>query len=291
MFQDYLFPESISEAVHLLKTNHGNARIIGGGTDLILDLQRGKYQTKYLVDISRIQELKQISEENGKIVLGAAVTHNQAAESELVQSGAAALALASAAVGSYQIRNLSTVAGNVVNAQPAADSAVALVALAGQAKIIDTDGVSTVPVESLYAGVGKSTVDSTTCLITTILVEKAKPGEGSGFSRLAQRKALALPMLNVAAMVSIQNGQLALVRIAMAPVGVGPVRAAHAEAFLKGQVPSHIVLQKAGQLALENANPRDSLVRGSRDYRLKVLPILVRKALEQAIANAERGVL
>ncbi len=289
MFQKYVFPRNVSAAVHLLNEHRGNARIMAGGTDLILDLQNGKYSTDCIVDITRIEELKQISEENGNIVIGAAVTHNQATKSFLVQQNAAALAQASAAVGSQQIRNISTIVGNVVSAQPAADSAVALFALDAQVRVVSADGLTVMPIENLYAGIGKSTIDSTLSLVTAVLIKKVEPGEGSAFVRLEQRKALTLPMLNTAVKISVKDQRIKEVRIVMAPVGIGPVRATESEAFLKDKMPSEEVLQEAGRLAAENANPRDSLVRGSRNYRLAVLPVLVRRALEQAINNAEGG--
>lgn len=206
-----------------------------------------------------------------------------------MQQNAAALAQASAAVGSQQIRNISTIVGNVVSAQPAADSAVALFALDAQVRVVSADGLTVMPIENLYAGIGKSTIDSTLSLVTAVLIKKVEPGEGSAFVRLEQRKALTLPMLNTAVKISVKDQRIKEARIVMAPVGIGPVRATESEAFLKDKMPSEEVLQEAGRLAAENANPRDSLVRGSRNYRLAVLPVLVRRALEQAINNAEGG--
>ena len=287
MVQAYYVPQTVEEAAGLLEKHAGKARIMAGGTDLVLDIKDGKYCPEYLVDITKIKELKQIEAREQTILIGAGVTHNQAAASALVQGGAACLAQASSMVGSHQIRNSSTLAGNVVNAQPAADSAVALVALGARARILTGREEALVPVEELYAGFGKSHVDSSKSILTGFLVP-AEAGTGSGYMRLQQRKALALPMLCVAAWIRRQEGTVKEARIAMAPVGVGPVRAAEAEHFLLDREGGEALWSKAGELALKNANPRDSLVRGSRKYRLEVLPALVREALSMAWEDAGR---
>ncbi|MBP7331936.1 MAG: FAD binding domain-containing protein [Firmicutes bacterium] len=286
MLQDYLFPETISEAVSFLQNNEGQARIIAGGTDLLLDIPEGKVKTNCLVDINRISELKKITMEDGVIYIGAAVTHNQVAGSELIQEKAAALACAASCVGSHQVRNSATVAGNVCNAQPAADTAVALVALGATVEIATPDGTQYALVEKTYAGVGKSTIDSTCQLVTRVSFPAARKNQGTAFVRLHQRNALALPMLNVAVMVELAGGRFKWARICMAPVGPGPMRALSAEQALKDAEITPEVIEKASRAVLEHANPRNSALRGSKEYRTSVLPVLVRRALEQAVANA-----
>lgn len=286
MVQNYVTPRTIQEAVNLLADHGGKARIMAGGTDLVLDIKSGKYEAETLVDITRIQELKRVERKGGVLEIGAGVTHNQAAGEPLVDTYAHALAAASSFVGSCQIRNCSTLAGNVVNAQPAADSAVALVALGASVRVAEGEGIREYPVEELYAGFGKSRIDSTKSLVTHILVPEAKAGQGSGYVRLQQRKALALPMLCVAACVELKEGIIKTVRIVMAPVGPGPVRAVDAEGFLTGKQPLPEILKEAAGMALAQAEPRNSLVRGSREYRLKVLPELVSEALELALKDA-----
>lgn len=285
MVQAYYVPQTVEEAAGLLQKHMGKARVMAGGTDLVLDIKDGKHNPECLVDITKINELKQIGKREQMILIGAGVTHNQAAASALVQADAACLAQASSMVGSNQIRNSSTLAGNVVNAQPAADSAVALVALGAKARILTGREEEIVPVEELYAGFGKSRVDSSRSILTCFLVP-AEAGTGSGYVRLQQRKALALPMLCVAAWIRREDGVVRDARIAMAPVGVGPVRAVEAEGLLLGREGGDALWAQAGELALKNANPRDSLVRGSRKYRLEVLPALVQEALSMAWEDA-----
>ncbi len=285
MLKDYLLPETTAKAVSLLDNCKGQARIISGGTDLLLDLPDGKVATEYLIDISRIAELKEISLEDGVINIGAAVTHNQVAKSDLIREKAPALANAAGSVGSCQIRNSGTVVGNVVNAQPAADTAVALVALGASAEIVSSGGKTSIPVEKMYAGVGKSIVDSTAQLVTCVKLPAALAHQGSAFVRLEQRKALALPMLNVAVMVSLEEDKFEWVRICMAPVGPGPLRATAGEDVLRGAKISPELINKAARAAANQANPRSSALRGSKEYRLGVLPGLIAKALEAAVTR------
>lgn len=168
MLQEYYIPKSVADALVLLKDNSSCARIIAGGTDLILDHQAEKVNADAFIDISRIDELKKIEYTDGVIWIGAAVTHDQVARSQLIQEHALALALAARSVGSLQIRNIATVVGNVVNAQPAADAAVALMALGAEAELNSLSEVEYVAVEDMYAGLGKSIVDSTSQLVTRI---------------------------------------------------------------------------------------------------------------------------
>ncbi len=283
----YYVAKTAEEAISLLKKHAGKSRIMAGGTDMLLDLQSGKLAPEYIVDISKIVELQGIEEKGQDIVIGAAATHNQLAESALLQQFASALAAASGAVGSYQIRNCSTVGGNVINAQPAADSAVALAALDAKAVLLDDRGKRELLLCQLYAGVGKSAVDSSSTLLVSFVLKKKTAGQGSAFVRLQQRKALALPMLNVAAFLAVEDNKIQEARIVMAPVGSNPVRAEAAESFLVGKAPLAMIFNEAAQLALEVAQPRDSIVRGSREYRMAVLPALVSKALYGAYADSK----
>lgn len=285
MFQDYYLAQSIPDVVNTLKQFSGRASIIAGGTDILLDIEDGRKDFQTLIDITRIPELGRITEENGRIKIGAAVTHAQAARSDLVRRGAPALAAAARTVGSLQIRNAATVAGNVLNAQPAADTAVALAALDAKFEIVDDQGTKEVGIADMYAGVGKSSVDSSRQLAAFISVPVQESNQSSAFIRLEQRKALALPMLNVSVMASLDVERKAFqwVRIAMAPVGPGPVRATEAEELLKGAAIGDEAIEKAAQAAAAQANPRSSLIRGSREYRLRVLPVLVKRGLCAAV--------
>lgn len=290
MFQAYYLPQSVQEALDILSKYNGQAAIIAGGTDIVLDIQEGKKSFNAFVDVSRIPDLQSIGEANGYLRLGAAVTHSQANRSALVQAAAPILAEACGKVGSLQIRNIATLVGNVVNAQPAADAAVALAALGAKAVIEDGRGRREALVEELYADVGKSFIDPAKEIVTALLVPVQKKRQGSAFVRLDQRKALALPMLNVAAVIQLdeKGERFEWARIIMAPVGPGPVRGLDGENLLTGAAVSREVILEAAKAAVKQANPRSSALRGSREYRMGVLPVLVKRALEAAVELAKK---
>jgi carbon-monoxide dehydrogenase medium subunit len=287
MLKDYVIAKTVDGALTALR--QGNAKVVAGGTDLMLDLKSGKVQVDTLVDINSIDELKNIELVDGQIRIGAAVTHQEVAKSELIKDKVPALAKASGSVGSLQIRNTATVVGNVINAQPAADAAVVLVALGAVAEIHDDAGVSNQPVEQLYAGVGKSKVDSSKQLVTAVQFPALLLNQGCAFIRLAQRGALALPMLNVAVVASLVENKVEWIRIVMAPVATQPVRATSAENMLKGAEVNEANILAAAQEAAAQANPRSSALRGSSEYRKSVLVTLVKRGLTEALLAAQNN--
>ncbi|GAB1409386.1 xanthine dehydrogenase family protein subunit M [Desulfovibrionales bacterium] len=289
MVQNYVFPATVSEAVTVLSTNRGKARIIAGGTDLLLELQGGKTGCDVLVDLTQIAELKNITEENGCIRIGASVTHAQAAKSDLVLKHAPALAQACRKVGSMQIRNMGTIIGNIVTGNPAADAAVALSCLNTVAEVTTQEGMQTMALEDMYAGVCLSCIDSCCQVVTHVKFPIKQPGQGSAYLRMEQRKALALPMLAVSAMVSLRGDAFEWARILIAPVGAGPQHAVDAEEFLQGAPVTPESFVKAGQLARNQAKFRSSAIRGSKEYRMGVLPVFVERVLEAAVENARQA--
>ena len=288
MWEEYVSPASVEEALDILKSHKGQARIVAGGTDLVLDLKDQIRKVKCLVDISGIKELGKIEQDSDNIKIGAAVTHSQAASSKLIQEHALLLAEATLAIGSPQIRNQGTVVGNVVNAQPAADSAVALFALEAKTEITSSNGSRLIPVEKLYKGVGVSQVNSTAEIVTAIYFKGLRNNQGSAFVRLAQRKALALPMLNVAVVVTVQDDHFEEARIVVAPVAPTPLRLRKAEAVLQGALIGLDSINTAAESAASEAQPRDSDLRGSAEYRKEMVRVLVRRALEQAAQRAKQ---
>ncbi|HBT46290.1 MAG TPA: molybdopterin dehydrogenase [Peptococcaceae bacterium] len=281
MWQDYYRPRTIDEALEILAAHNGEARIIAGGTDLVLDLKNKSKQARYLVDIRSIEGMGVIEEKGGKIYLGAGVTHSQAANSQLIREKATALAEAAAQVGSLQIRNVGTVVGNVVNAQPAADAAVALVALEAEAEIVHTDGRrELVKVEDLYVGPGHSKVDSTRSIVTGVYIPE-RANCRSVFGRIAPRRSLALPVINVAVTLALEGRRVSYTRIAAGPVGFKPLRLGEVEDFLLGKELSDEIIRGACKKAAEIAQPRNSRLRGSKEYRQYLVGVLLERAYKE----------
>lgn len=275
----YLIAHSTAEAIELLKEAGGTAAILAGGTDLVLDIESGKKTADTLIDVTRIPEMKKIEEVDGFLEIGAACTLTEIQKHPLVRKYFPSLIKGCKTVGSRLIQNTATLAGNVITAQPAADAGMSLSVLDPRFVLVDEGGVRESKVDEMYAGFGVSAVDSSRTLMTKIRIPLPKKNEAASFQRLELRKSLSLPMLNVAAMASIKDGCFEWVRVRMAPVGKGPVRAVEAEEWLTGKEVSLETIEEAGALALKNAKPRSNPLRGSKEYREATLPIMVKRAL------------
>ena len=221
----YVFPTSIDKCIVLLTKHAGAARLIAGGTDLMLFLRERKTQSRILVDITRIPELQNIEVGPEQVSIGAAVTHAEVALNPFVRKSLSALADGCESVGSPQIRNIATLVGNVVSAQPAADGAVALLALGAEAEIVSAAGRRRELAENLYVGVGRSKVDPSEELITRLIVKLPTQRFGTAFARYAPREALSLPLVNTAVWLTANRGRIEDVRIVMGPVATHPLRA------------------------------------------------------------------
>lgn len=276
----YILAKSAAEALEALLAEEGKARIIAGGSDVMVDMEAGKLAPQTLVDITTADDMKGIRIQDDQLIIGAAVTLTEIGRSPLIRQYFPSLCKGAGSVGSLQIRNSATLVGNVVTAQPAADAAMAVAPLDPRFVVLSKDGIRELAMGEMYAGFGKSTLNSTAEVVKEIHIPLPADDEKASFVRLELRKSLSLPMLNVAAMAKVTDGVFQWVRITMGPVGVGPTRAFEAEEWLKGKALTPENMAEAGRLALHNAKPRSNPLRGSKKYREHALPILVRRALE-----------
>ena len=289
MWQSYEMPTSVEEALEILGRFDGEAQIIAGGTDLIIELQEGKHTVECLVDITRIPGLDQIEERGDWIVIGPNVTFRQIKESSLLQDQARVLVEAAATVGALQIQTVATLAGNVASALPAADGCVALIALDAEAQVTDTAGQRWYPIGELFLGPGKSLVDPTRQVITAIRFPSPQGRNGSAWERIGRRRALVLPILNCAITVFLDRDGKAFetAQIGLGPVAPVPVRARETEAFLAGKPATAEVFAQGAEIASSEAKPRTSVLRASKEYRIRVLQVLVRQGLARAVEQAQ----
>lgn len=272
----------------MLKERQGQARVIAGGTDLIIQLKKKEVTARCLVDVTNLDELKGIELEDGFIRVGACVTHQELASSSLIRERAAALAEGASQVGSPQIRNMGTVGGNIVNAQPAADTVVPLMALEAEVEVATATGTRREPLGGLCVGPGQCTVDATAEILTSVRFRALGPNQGSAFERLAKRKALSLPILNAAAVVTLNDGgdTFQEVRLALGPIGPTPARALNAEEALRGVAVEAQAIAAAMELAAQEAQPRSNPLRGSQEYRQEMVKVLLCRAIERAVQVA-----
>ncbi len=281
----YIRAESLEQALDLLKEYVPEPRVIAGGTDFFLQAL-----PQNLIDIGSLEIMKMIEEIEGQLEIGAAVTHNMAANAALIINKATALAEACSQVGSPQVRNIGTLGGNVMNAAPAADAAVALVALGAKAELIDTQkNRRSLAVDQLYADYNCTAVDCSSELLLKFFIDPCKAGEGSAFVRLAARRALALPMVNAAARIKIEDGKITDVCLVAAPIKPAPTRLSKAENYLLGKPAVEATWLEAEKLAAQEAEVRGSLLRCSADYRKQMVGVMAGRALRTAALRALDG--
>ncbi len=299
-FNEYHLPSTANDALELLSRYDGRARVIAGGTDLLLDFKdeyinghRPHYEA--LIDVTRIAGAKQIRREDEWIVIGCGVTHTQIVESSLAQQRATALAEACAVVGGPQVRNVATLIGNVAHALPAADGTIALMALEAevQVKKQKAKGQSEwQPIASLFKGPGESTVDATRELIAAVRFHPTSEDEASAFARVMRPQGVALPILGMAVKVKNRKrkGKSTIVEnvaICAGPVAPVPFRAAKTEEFLRGKELSEEALERATRVLLSEAQPRTSAHRATKEYRIDLLPMLLRETLTRAVERTD----
>ena len=291
-WQRYEVMSSIEETVRFLAQYEGRARAVAGGTDLMVQMREIEAREEHLtlLDISRVEEMRSIEESGSFLLVGATVTMAELAASPLVQSKARALAQGAGWMGSPQIRNVATIGGNVVNAQPAADGNVPLTALGAIAHIASPEGGREVAIGELCLGVGTCAINPSRELVTHFKVPLCQaPRQASAMQRMSKRKAFTLPQLSAAVRIELNESgeRFDHVKIVAAPVSPVPWRAMRAEDALTGAPVEMDAIKKAAALAREDASPRDSL-RGSGEYRKEMVEVLVRRALLDGLSQIDK---
>lgn len=301
-WQQYYTPATVAGALGLLRQYGEQARIIAGGTDLILDMQNGVHApVTALVDVTQIADLStiRVEVEGGQpwVVLGAAVTHTQIERSLLLQEYGLALVESCRVVGGPQIRNVATIGGNVAHALPAADGTIGLLALNAQVQICTladgeekTEGVLTrewLPLLSIFAGPGHNNLGHNQ-LLSAFRFPQRRPRQASAFDRIMRPQGVALPILGLAVNVMLDESlnQVVAAAIAIGPAGPIPFRAADAEELLTSAPYSDELLEAVIDAAQSQAQLRTSRHRASQEYRHEMVAVLLRRVLSRAITRA-----
>jgi carbon-monoxide dehydrogenase medium subunit len=265
-----------------------NARIVAGGTDLIVELQRGQRRLDVLVDVTRIGGLDQVwLDDEGMIHVGPAVTHNLALASHLLRERGFPLALACWRVGTPQLRNRGTIVGNLVTASPANDTITALWALDARLTLSSVRGERTLSFEEFYQGV-RQTALAADEMVTDVAFAALEPGQRGTFVKLALRRAHAIALVNVAVVLTFDDDVVTRARITLGSVAPTVIRARDAESALVGRPLSADVVAAAADLAVQ-ATACISDVRAGCDYREGVARVLVGRALAALGEGVERA--
>lgn len=287
MWQIYHTPQTLHEALNLLAEYKTQARLVAGGTDLIVEIERGVRSPRVVIDITHLSGLDQITlDGQNRIHLGPLVTHNQVVASHLCRERAFPLVKACWEVGAPQIRNRGTVAGNLVTASPANDTISPLRALEAAVTLQSLRGTRTLSLADFFRGVRKTALEPDEMVVDISFPAMTEQQTGT-FLKLGLRRAQAISVVNVAVVLTLSVDTVTEARIVLGSVAPTIVRATEAEQFLIGKTLTPAVMAQAGQLAVQAASPISD-VRGSARYRRYMVNILTRKALESLAAKTER---
>jgi carbon-monoxide dehydrogenase medium subunit len=273
-------------AVALLAEHGPSAKLLAGGTDLLVDLKFASSVPSVIVDISRAVDLKGIAITEQGLSIGALATHTEIMRSPIIRELCPVLAEAVHTIGAVQTRNLGTLGGNLVTAVPSMDSGPALVALEALVTVAGPDGRRQMPITEFFTGPRKTVLEPNDLLVE-VVVPKRSLGKPSAFLKFGLRKGQALALVNVAASLRVDRDRNVFVepRIALGAVAPTVIRAPRAETYLDGRAVTAEAMAEAGQIAAGEAKPISDF-RASADYRRELVAVLTRRALEQSCARA-----
>jgi xanthine dehydrogenase iron-sulfur cluster and FAD-binding subunit A len=278
--------ESVDEAVALLGELGPRARLVAGGTDLLIELQRRAHpDVTTLLDLTTVPGLGDIEDLGDKVRIGALVTHNQVAASELCRRTLTPLAQACREVGAPALRNRATVVGNVVTASPANDTIGPLRALDAWLTISGPEGQRHVPLADFHTGV-RRTVLSPAEVVTHLVVRKLGPGRSAVFVKAGLRTAQAISLVNATVLMERYNGRVGDIRILLGAVAPTIVSALGAEEHLRGETPDVHRIEEAALMAAAGVTPIDD-IRASAAHRRRLLRVVVRRALDALVDEAD----
>ncbi len=284
---DYHEPATLEEALHLLSEFGGNAKVLAGGTDLLVKMKLKIDKPTKVISIARVPGMDAIIPRNGHAVtVGAAATAAQLSCHELIRERFTPLALAAGKLGAPMIRNRATIGGNLVNGRPAADFPPACMVLNAYVKLKSNSGERDVPVSDFFRGPGDTLIEPNE-LMVSVSMETPQPWSGGHYIKLGARKTLEISMVNVATMITLQSpdGPILDARIALGAVAPTPVRAFAAEELIIGQQPSEELFRRAGEVGVGMCSPITDH-RGTMEYRCMMIEVLTRKSLQASLEQA-----
>ena len=277
---DYFAPQTLQETFEQLEKHGKDAKLLAGGTDLIVSLRAREQRPKSLIDIKGVKELHELSfDEKRGLNVGAAVNLNELIHYDAVSKNYPLLKEAVSTIGDYEIRNRATLVGNICNGSPAADSAPALLVLDANVNIVSQKGKRTVLVREFHTGV-KKTVLASNEIVTSISVPTPPRGYKGGYLKGRRTVGEDLAVVGVGGLVIPGSKGGKSVRLAYASVAPTPVRALEAEKVFESNKPLNDLLDQAMPIVRKTVSPISD-VRGGKDYRMNLVEVLTRRLLRQ----------
>lgn len=285
---EYFEPETVEEALSLLRKYSVKAKIYAGGTDLVVQMRKDLVSPQFVINIGGMRGLDYLRFEDGKgLSIGCLTTIRTIERSPELQKQYKMLSEVARQMGSVAVRNVATIGGNLCNALPSADMAPMLIALSAKTKLVSTDSERIVPLENFFTG-PRATVLQADELMIEVQIPTSPPQTSGVYLKYSTRGGEDLALVGVAAAATFgsRNESCTDVRIVLGTVVPAPMRAKKAEAILKGKMIDDELIEKAAQIASDESRPRDS-IRGSTDYRREMVRIFTRDALKQAFQRAK----
>jgi aerobic carbon-monoxide dehydrogenase medium subunit len=281
---DYRAPDSLDEVTAALDELGDDARLIAGGTALVILMKQRLVQPAVLVSLRRLTALREIALENGNLRIGATASHRQIENHPLVQEHLPVLAETLRRVATPRIRNQGTLGGNLVHADPNQDPPPTLIALDASVRLRSSRGSRTLPVADLFTDYYETAIEPGEVL-TDILVPLPTAQRGAAFLKFMPRTSDDYATVGVAASLRKDGGVLRDVRIGLGALGSTPLRARDAEAILEGQPPEEATLRAAAAAVQAQVDPLSDL-RGSADYKREMAAVFTYRALQRALERA-----
>ena len=284
---DFATPASVAEAVGLL-TAHPGARLLAGGTDLLVQLRAGRKETDLVVDLKRIPELNALEYDPVRgLTIGAAVPCYRIYRDPTVARAYPALVELASLIGGTQIQGRASLGGNLCNAAPSADSIPLLIALGATCRISGPGGAREIAVEDFCTAPGRNVLQPAELLVSLHLPPPA-PHSGARYLRFIPRNEMDIAVAGVGVEVVLDNGKFRSARVALAAVAPTPLFVREAGDVLAGQPVSEASIARAADIARASVKPITDM-RGTSDYRRHICGVLTRRALEAAVQRAREG--
>jgi CO/xanthine dehydrogenase FAD-binding subunit len=281
---EYFEPKSLKEAVRLLVKYKRGARLLAGGTDLMIEMKGSYVKPKYLINLKKIKGLDKISYSKKEgLSIGSLVTWTNILSSKPIHQYYPILWEAASLIGCPQIRNMGTIGGNICHASPSADSAPALIVYGAQCVIAGPGKDRVIPIEEIFAGVQKISLKEGE-ILTGFRLPTPDTGSKGCYLTFSPRRAMDLPIVGVGVLIRASNGIFQDVKIALGAVAPTPIRARRAESFLCSKPVKDESIRKAAAEAVMESKPITDM-RASREYRLGLVKELTYRAITLSISK------
>lgn len=280
---EYLAPRTLEETLSLLSQYKGGAKVMAGGTDLLVRMKERKATPAYLINFGNVKDLDYVRQDNdGGLRIGALTTHQSIVNSNLVKGGYGLLAAACRKIGTPQIRNMGTIGGNLCNAGPSADSAPPLLVLEAKLNLSSAKGRREVALDRFFTDPFQTVMEDDE-LLTEIILPPLPPRTGSSYQWLTKITAVDETLVGVAALVVMDDkkGIVKDARIALCSVAPTPIRAKKAEEVLRGKEVQDGLLEEVAMVVASETRPRSRA-----DYRRRMSAVLAKRAIKEALARA-----